>query len=87
MSGGVVAQPAAAAGEFHDRAGCWCCGELQAPQRLLHLGNHPEVGICLGWAHFLHQQTLGLEDELRSSPLIFLLSAAVCMWRRSSTAR
>lgn len=70
MSGWVAAQPAAEAGEFHDRAACWCCGQLQAPQRLLHAGNLPEVGICFGCARFLYQQALGLEDELRSSLLV-----------------
>jgi hypothetical protein len=34
----------------------------------MRLGNHPEVAVCLGCAHFLHQQARGLEDAVRPSP-------------------
>lgn len=26
---------------------CWCCGSVDDPVRMVHLGNHPEVG----WQH------------------------------------
>jgi hypothetical protein len=50
------------------RLACWCCGQEQPPQDVVHLGNHPEVGVCLGCAHFLHQRARAREDELRPSP-------------------
>jgi hypothetical protein len=46
---------------------CWCCGEEYSTERLVHLGNHPEVEVCLGCAHFLHQQAGQREDALRPS--------------------
>lgn len=47
---------------------CWCCnGTYQEPD-LVRLGSHPEVGVCLSCAHFLHQQARGREDALRPSP-------------------
>jgi hypothetical protein len=32
---------------------CWCCGRVTAEDALVHLGNHPEVGICINCVHFL----------------------------------
>jgi hypothetical protein len=34
---------------------------------LVRLGSHPEVGVCLRCAHFLHQQAGQREDVLRPS--------------------
>ena len=45
---------------------CWCCG--RRGDSVVHLGNHPEVTVCLRCAHFLHQQARGLEDMDRRSP-------------------
>ena len=47
---------------------CWCCGQRRAPASVVHLGDHPEVAVCLRCAHFLHKQARGREDALRSSP-------------------
>jgi hypothetical protein len=47
---------------------CWCCGQRRAAESVVHLGNHPEVVVCLRCAHFLHKQARGREDALRSSP-------------------
>ena len=47
---------------------CWCCGQRQTPTSVVHLGDHPEVTVCLRCAHFLHQQARGREDALRTSP-------------------
>ena len=44
---------------------CWCCGTVDAPARMVHLGNHPEVHLCLGCAHFVHQQAWEIEDEAK----------------------
>lgn len=35
---------------------------------MVQLGNHPEVYLCLGCAHFVHQQAWQIEDEESSGP-------------------
>jgi len=60
-----------AAGTESDPAGpleCWCCGSAYRESELVRLGSHPDVGVCLRCAHFLHQQARGREDALRPSP-------------------
>jgi hypothetical protein len=54
----------------NDRRGaqCWCCGSLEAPDRMVLLGDHPEVHLCLRCAHFVHQQAREIEDEGRHGP-------------------
>jgi hypothetical protein len=32
---------------------CWCCGRMTFPEALVHLGNHPEVGVCINCVRFL----------------------------------
>ena len=44
---------------------CWCCGTIDAPNQMVHLGSHPGVHLCLGCAHFVHQQAWEVEDECR----------------------
>ena len=34
----------------------------------MHLGDHPEVAVCLDCAHFLHQRARAVEDAQRPSP-------------------
>jgi hypothetical protein len=46
---------------------CWCCGHEYSAEQLVHLGSHPEVGVCLRCAHFLHHQAGEREDALRPS--------------------
>jgi hypothetical protein len=46
---------------------CWCCGQRQSEHTVVRLGNHPEVCVCLGCAHFLHLQARTREDTLRPS--------------------
>ena len=41
-----------------DQAGqsrCWCCGRPRSENTLVHLGSHPEVGICSSCVHFLRR--------------------------------
>jgi hypothetical protein len=47
---------------------CWCCGRQRAESDVVRLGSHPEVAVCLGCAHFLHQQARTREDAARPSP-------------------
>lgn len=36
--------------------GCWCCGQPYPPDRLVHLGTHPEVTVCADCTRFLHRR-------------------------------
>lgn len=46
---------------------CWCCGQWLTGERLVRLGSHPEVAVCLRCAHFLHHEAGEREDALRPS--------------------
>jgi hypothetical protein len=48
---------------------CWCCGTRDVPDRMVHLGDHPEVHLCLTCAHFVHQQAWQIEDHGRRGPV------------------
>jgi hypothetical protein len=37
---------------------CWCCGKPRSEISLVHLGNHPEVGICISCVHFLRRRAM-----------------------------
>jgi len=37
---------------------CWCCGQVRSAEALVHLGSHPEVGICINCVHFLRRRAL-----------------------------
>lgn len=47
---------------------CWCCGATDLPQRMVELGNHAEVHLCLQCAHYVHQQAWQIEDEDKVGP-------------------
>jgi hypothetical protein len=54
----------------HDE--CWCCGKQMPRDALVHLGHHPEVGVCINCAHFLQQrardrQATVLRQQLRGA--------------------
>lgn len=44
---------------------CWCCGEQQDEATAVHLGDHPEVVLCLRCAHFVHRRAQAIEDASR----------------------
>ncbi|HEV2885621.1 MAG TPA: hypothetical protein VGX49_01805, partial [Jatrophihabitans sp.] len=48
------------------RSECWCCGRVEAPERMVRLGAHPEVALCLGCAHFVHRAASEIEDRSRT---------------------
>lgn len=50
------------------QAQCWCCGCSDEPDRMVHLGDHPEVHLCVRCAHFVHQRAWQLEDEGKRGP-------------------
>jgi hypothetical protein len=45
---------------------CWCCGMIDDPARLVHLGNHPEVVVCIRCAHSLNKRAWEIEDHART---------------------
>ena len=45
----------------------WCWGLQRQSDYVVHLGSHPEVAVCLGCAHFLHQRARAREDDLHPS--------------------
>ena len=47
------------------RSECWCCGRIEDPAHLVHLGNHPEVTVCTGCAHTLSKWAGQIEDQAR----------------------
>ncbi len=51
---------------------CWCCGAERAESELLHLDQHPEVGVCARCARWLHRRARQREDEQRPSPAAWL---------------
>ena len=51
---------------------CWCCDTVDAPDRMVQLGNHPEVHLCLQCAHYVHQQAWVIEDEGKRGPSAFV---------------
>jgi hypothetical protein len=48
---------------------CWCCGTVDDPTRLVRLGNHPEVGLCVRCAHSVSKWAWEIEDQAKTGPL------------------
>jgi hypothetical protein len=48
----MSAETETAVGETGE-SGCWCCGRVTSEEGLVRLGNHPEVGVCIGCVRFL----------------------------------
>lgn len=70
----MSAEPVVTAVDHHDdgSAQCWCCGCLHATDRMVHLGDHPEVQLCLPCAHYVHQQAWEIEDAGKHGPAAFV---------------
>lgn len=47
---------------------CWCCGRLYPETELTRLGQHPEVGVCLGCAVFLKRRATANRDAGHPGP-------------------
>src|SRR4051794_38108704 len=65
---GMAFQTAAATNDPPAQAVCWGCGTSYPEPEIVRLGQHHEVGVCLGCAHFLHQRARAREDAARPSP-------------------
>jgi hypothetical protein len=51
---------------------CWCRNQIRSEVTLVHLGHHPEVGICAGCVQFLRrrardQQATVMRQRLRGA--------------------
>jgi hypothetical protein len=44
---------------------CWCCGSHRLPERMVQLGNHPEVTICPRCTVFLRNRAREIGDRER----------------------
>lgn len=49
---------------------CWCCGAIEDPSRLVHLGNHPEVALCIRCAHSVSKWAWEIEDQSKTGRLV-----------------
>ena len=49
---------------------CWCCDQLYPPDRMVHLGTHPEVTVCGDCARFLHRRAALLDADATPMALI-----------------
>jgi hypothetical protein len=52
--------------ESRGRSECWCCGVIEDPAKLVHLGNHPEVTVCTRCAHSISKWAAEIEDQART---------------------
>jgi hypothetical protein len=48
---------------------CWCCGSIDDPERMVHLGDHPEVTMCLPCARWAAKEAWELEDRGKTGSL------------------
>jgi hypothetical protein len=61
---------AVATDEPRRRSKCWCCGVIEDPDRMVHLGNHPEVALCLPCAQWTAKQAKQIDDLTRTGLLV-----------------
>ncbi|HEU5042955.1 MAG TPA: hypothetical protein VFT75_02350 [Nocardioidaceae bacterium] len=65
-----MATRAAVEDEELGQSQCWCCGAIEEPAKLVHLGNHPEVAVCIRCAHSLSKWAWEIEDQSRTGPAV-----------------
>lgn len=49
---------------------CWCCGRPDDTEKMVHLGNHPEVALCRGCARWAAKQAGEIDDRSKTGPLV-----------------
>jgi hypothetical protein len=49
---------------------CWCCGSIDDPGHMVHLGNHPEVVLCRGCAQWAAKRAWEIDDRAKTGPLV-----------------
>ena len=60
----MVSAPGVGAGPGRSGQRCWCCGRPFPEVGLVRLGAHPEAGVCLACAKFLHRRAREQADLL-----------------------
>lgn len=63
-----MAARSAAEQEQAQRPSCWCCGNTFDEADLSRLGSHPEVGVCVGCAQWLHRRARSRTETGRRTP-------------------
>ena len=43
---------------------CWCCGCSGTVEQMAHLGQHPEVAVCIRCAHSLSKWAWEIEEGM-----------------------
>ena len=66
----MSAIPAAAEDTDRSPSQCWCCGTTDDPSRMVHLGNHPEVALCIRCAHSVSKWAWEIKDQYKTGPLV-----------------
>ncbi len=61
--------------ELPPHAECWCCGRIEPPDRVVRLGNHPEVAVCIRCAYSLKTWARAIEDRDRTGLAVRLRAA------------
>ena len=51
---------------------CWCCGSIDDPDRMVHLGNHPEVALCRPCARWAAKEAWEIEDRDKTGALVIM---------------
>lgn len=64
----MTAVTAVATYEPPRRSECWCCGKIESPEKMVHLGNHPEVTVCVPCAYWLKHAASEIKDQSRTGP-------------------
>jgi hypothetical protein len=72
--------------ELPPHAECWCCGRIEVPDRVVRLGNHPEVAVCIRCAYSLKTWARAIEDRDRTG-LAVRVRAAIRRGRRGVIRR
>ena len=65
-----MTEAAANAGEASGELACWCCGRPGRGDRMVRLGDHPEVALCLACARWAGKQAAAIEDQGRAGPMV-----------------
>jgi hypothetical protein len=61
---------------------CWCCGTVDDPARMIHLGNHPEVMLCVRCGRWAANQAWAIEDRAKTGPAVRARDAFRALRRR-----
>lgn len=61
---------------------CWCCGCRHDSADMVHLGNHPEVAVCIRCAYSLKTWAWEIDDRSRTGVAVNVRNALRALRRR-----